>query len=130
MASGFVFAASYVTVTVCVRRSTWTFSTPATRLALAVTRGTHDGQVTDGTKKLTVACPDDWAGWFSAESVCRSDVMLRKSVSGLGALLPSVESACCPVGLLVGWTSELGVARAAAHALRIRTSVRLRPNSR
>lgn len=55
MASGLARVGSYVTVTIWLRRSTWTFSTPAARLALAVTRGTQLGQVTVGTRNLTTS---------------------------------------------------------------------------
>ena len=41
-------------------RSTWTFSTPATRLALAVTRGMQELQVTVGTRYRTSAVPAAW----------------------------------------------------------------------
>jgi len=49
-----------VTLTVWVFRSTWTCSTPTTRLALAVTRGIQELQVTVGTWKLTVLRLPAW----------------------------------------------------------------------
>ena len=54
MASELVLPASYVTVTVWLLRSTWTFSTPSTRLALSLTRGMQLTQVTVGTVNFTV----------------------------------------------------------------------------
>lgn len=105
-----------MTLTVWVFRSTWTCSTPTTRLALVVTRGIQLLQVTVGTWKLTVLRLPAWpAELLVADAAVEPEAVIAAQPTTAGTttwvrtirrhilftvapIYPALSSSSCGVG--------------------------------